>query len=450
MEAQEQFNHMIYIDKEQCIGCSHCVRVCPTQALRVWRGKAVLDDNKCVDCGDCERVCPVSAIQVRDDFKHQEKSNYRVALIPAVFWGQFNKDIPRSHIKQAIHALGFDEIVEVEESVEALSHQLQDYVNHHKKEKLISSFCPAIVRLIQTRFPELVSSIAHLKSPVELTATHISRYLRQEEGDDFDFQIFYITPCAAKAAAIKNSIDEKPLIHGSVNMDLFFNQINKVLNSPKNFVDSELKDQLSPKSIGWSLRGGESQSLNANSLSIDGMNHCIEFLENIDKEDFKDIDFLELKACDQGCAGGILNPQNRFLCVESLRSRARHNAKFEKNNPELDLETADFEIDEIEEKSVLALDSNPAQALKMMNKTRRLMCYLPGFDCGACGAPTCKALAEDVAKGNAILSHCVFMQRQMEKHHQLSPSHAFNIIESIWGKDRLDKDCNKKGAINDH
>jgi iron only hydrogenase large subunit-like protein len=450
MEAQEQFNHMIYIDKEECIGCSHCVRVCPTQALRVWRGKATLDNNKCVDCGDCERVCPVSAIQVKDDFKDQEKQYYRVALIPAVFWGQFPKDIPPSHIKQAVHRLGFDEIVEVEESVEALSRQLQDYVNHHKKEKLISSFCPAIVRLIQTRFPELVSSIAHLKSPVELTAKHISRYLRMEEGDNYKFEIFYITPCAAKAAAIKNSTDETPLIHGSINMDLFFNQINRVLNSSKNFVDSEMKDHLSPKSIGWSLRGGESQFLNANSLSIDGMNHCIEFLENIDKEDFKDIDFLELKACDQGCAGGILNPQNRFLCVESLRSRAKKNSVFEQNIPVLELKKVDFEIAEIEEKSVLALDSNPAQALKMMNKTRRLMCYLPGFDCGACGAPTCKALAEDVAKGNAILSHCVFMQRQMEKHHQLSPSHAFNIIETIWGKDRLDKDCNKKGAINDH
>ena len=449
MEAKEQFNHMIFIDKEQCIGCSHCVRVCPTQALRVWRGKATLDDSKCVDCGDCERVCPVSAIQVKDDFKNQEKSNYRVALIPAVFWGQFPKDIFRAHIKQSIHALGFNEIVEVEESVELLSRQLQNYVNHHQKEKLISSFCPAIVRLIQTRFPELVSSIAHLKSPVELTATHITRNLKQEEGEDFDFQIFYVTPCAAKAAAIKNSNDEKPLIHGSINMDLFYNQVNKILNSRKDFVNAEFKDHLSPKSIGWSLRGGESQYLDAHSLSIDGMNHSIEFLENIDKEDFKDIDFLELKACDQGCAGGILNPQNRFLCVESLRSRAKEN-ETQNIKPELLLKEDDFQIDEIEERSVLALDSNPSKALKMMNKTRRLMCYLPGFDCGACGAPTCKSLAEDVAKGDAILSHCVFMQRQMEKHHQLSPSHAFNIIENIWGKDRLDKDCNKKGAINDY
>lgn len=450
MIVNEQFNHMIYIDKEQCIGCSHCVRVCPTQALRVWRGKAVLDDNKCVDCGDCERVCPVMAIKVKDDFADREKKSHRVALLPSVFWGQFTGDVPRSHIKQAIHSLGFDDIVEVEESVEALSHQLQNYVDHHKCEKIISSFCPAIVRLIQTRFPELVSSVAHLKSPVELTAMHVSRALKQEKGEDFDFQIFYVTPCAAKAAAIKNNHEDEHLIHGSINMNLFFNQVNQQLNSDIEFSDEEDVDELSPKSIGWSLRGGESQYLNARSLSIDGMNHSIEFLENIDKEDFKDIDFLELKACDQGCAGGILNPQNRFLCVESLRSRAIENESCKDQSLELLLEEEDFEINEIEEQSVLALDSNPAKALKMMNKTRRLMCYLPGFDCGACGAPTCKALAEDVAKGDAILSHCVFMQRQMEKHHQLSPSHAFNIIETIWGKDRLDKDCNKKGAINDH
>jgi iron only hydrogenase large subunit-like protein len=448
MIRNEEFNHTIYIDKDQCIGCSHCVRVCPTEALRVWRGKAALNEEKCVDCGDCERVCPVKAIHVRDDYNYPKDQTYRVALIPSVFWGQFAADVSRSSIYTAISNLGFSEVFEVEESVEMLSDELQKYVDQHKSEKIISSFCPAIVRLIQTRFPELVSSIAHLKSPVELSALHIQRKLKDQFKEKDDFQIFYITPCAAKAAAIKNDT-EVHLITASINMNLFFNQVNAQLKIIGDKVGQEKPEQLSPKSIGWSLRGGESQFLNARSLSIDGMNHCIKFLENIDKEDFKNIDFLELKACDQGCAGGILNPQNRFLCVESLRSRAKK-SKTQYIKAELLLKKGDFEIDEIEEKSVLALDSNPSKALKMMNKTRRLMCYLPGFDCGACGAPTCKALAEDVAKGDAILSHCVFMQRQMEKHHQLSPSHAFNIIETIWGKDRLDKDCNKKGAINDY
>lgn len=452
MIKNEVFNHMITIEEDRCIGCSHCVRVCPTEALRVWRGKALLDDPKCVDCGDCERVCPVKAIIVKEEYQqiHQEEK-IQMALLPAVFWGQFSADISRSRILKAIKRLGFSYVFEVEESVEFLSHEMEDYLEERKGQKIISSFCPAVIRLIQTRFPELVSNIAHLKSPVDLSALHIARKIKAEKGEKVDYQLFYVTPCAAKAAAIKNAHDEEENpITGSINMDVFYNKVTQLLQGPESMEQEEIEDVLSSKSIGWSLRGGESNLLPGRSLSIDGMQHTIEFLDNIDKEDFREIDFLEFKACDQGCAGGILNPQNRFLCVESLKNRAKINDAKQTPLPELLLEKKDVEINEIEEMSVLALDDNPSQALKMMNKTRRMMCYLPGFDCGACGAPTCKALAEDVAKGNAILSHCVFMQREMEKHHRLSPEHAFNIIETIWGKDRLDKDCNKKGAINDH
>ena len=455
MDKEILFDHFIKIDHALCTGCSHCVRICPTEALRVWRGKAILDETKCVDCGDCIRVCPVDAIGVEQhEIEERQKNQKKIALIPSVFWGQFSADIKRGSIYSAIKSLGFDDIFEVEESVECLSKELEEYVNKRKGIKTISSFCPAIIRLLQTRFPELVASIAHLKSPVELTALNISRRMKQKYGESVSLNLFYISPCAAKAAAIQNAESEmKFSIKGSINMDIFYNKVNQQLQLNEGAVYNEIPDTLSPKSVSWSLRGGESAHLTARSLSIDGMNPSIEFLENIDKEDFKDIDFIELKACDQGCAGGILNPQNKFLCVESLKNRAAKNSE-PKDYPTTDCEQTlckeDYQLNEIKEMSVLALDVNPAKALKMMNKTRRLMCYLPGFDCGACGAPSCKALAEDVAKGNAILSHCVFMQRQMEKHHRLSPEHAFNIIESIWGKDRLDKDCNKKGAINDY
>ena len=37
----------------------------------------------------------------------------------------------------------------------------------------------------------------------------------------------------------------------------------------------------------------------------------------------------------------------------------------------------------------------------------------------------------------------------MEKHSKLSGEHALKIIEKIWGKNRLDKDCKKKGAADE-
>ena len=67
------------------------------------------------------------------------------------------------------------------------------------------------------------------------------------------------------------------------------------------------------------------------------------------------------------------------------------------------------------------------------------MTYFPGFDCGACGAPGCRNLAEDIVRGKASISHCLFVQRVMEKNYKLSPDQAFVVIEKIWGRNRLNK-----------
>ena len=98
---------------------------------------------------------------------------------------------------------------------------------------------------------------------------------------------------------------------------------------------------------------------------------------------------------------------------------------------------------------MITLHENMETALKRMQRVRRLMCYLPGIDCGACGSPNCQSLAEDVVRNEAYLSNCVFIQRMMEKNRKLSNEHAFRIIEKTWGKSRLDKDCYKKGAKNE-
>ncbi|MBC7319639.1 4Fe-4S binding protein, partial [bacterium] len=52
---------MIKINRELCKGCIDCIRVCPTEALRVRQGKAILLEDRCIDCGECITVCPEHA-----------------------------------------------------------------------------------------------------------------------------------------------------------------------------------------------------------------------------------------------------------------------------------------------------------------------------------------------------------------------------------------------------
>ena len=74
------------------------------------------------------------------------------------------------------------------------------------------------------------------------------------------------------------------------------------------------------------------------------------------------------------------------------------------------------------------------------------MCYLPGIDCGACGAPDCLTLAEDIVQGKADISHCVFLLQDMVRRGAVSKEKADKITSKIWGDKRFDKDCTKRGA----
>ena len=65
-------------------------------------------------------------------------------------------------------------------------------------------------------------------------------------------------------------------------------------------------------------------------------------------------------------------------------------------------------IDPIKPRSILKLDENMAEAMKKMEKVNRIMQLLPMVDCGICGAPTCQALAQDIAQGEGSISAMYF------------------------------------------
>ncbi len=93
-------------------------------------------------------------------------------------------------------------------------------------------------------------------------------------------------------------------------------------------------------------------------------------------------------------------------------------------------------VDPVYPRDGLLLDEDMEKALIKLQRIERLMTYFPGFDCGACGAPGCRNLAEDIVRGKASISHCVFVQRVMEKNYKLSPDQAFVVIEKIWGQEQ--------------
>lgn len=452
MEKQKEklfFHHALKFQQDLCIGCTHCMTVCPTRAIRVRNGKAVLIENRCIDCGECYKACPVSAITVeQDDFADILKFKARVALIPGVLIGQFPSRISAGTIYAALLKIGFTHVYEVENTVGFV---LAGYLREKEENKLkpmISSFCPAVIRLIQKRYPALTANILRVKPPIDMSALYYRKKLEFMGFKKEETGIFYVTPCAAKIADIKSISGQKASeINGVINMKFLFNRIYKVLSDHPDLKPEDInQEMLSREGILWSLTTGEIANMKGRALAIDGIHNVTEFLEKLENEEMEPVDFLELRACDQSCAGGILISGNRFLTVERLNKRALNfppvvnKSLYLKNAPE------DDKIEEILPESMEKLDENITKAMKKMEQKRRLMCYLPGFDCAACGAPDCSTLAEDIVMGKAKISHCIFMQMNMQKSKKLSLDHAVQITEEVWGKGRLEKNCNKIGA----
>ncbi|MDM8159429.1 [Fe-Fe] hydrogenase large subunit C-terminal domain-containing protein [Labilibaculum sp. K2S] len=450
------FYHALKVVEEVCIGCTHCMNVCPTSAIRVKNGIADINKNACVDCGECLNSCPVNAIIVeQDDFSQIFHYKQRVALLPTVLLGQFPDDISEKQIYSVILELGFTHVYEVDETADILTEVTKTYMQkHHQERPFISSFCPAIVRLIQVKFPALVEHIIHLKPVIDISAIFYREKLKNEGFSDDEVGIFYVTPCAAKIAAVKSPVGEdKSFIDGVINMDFIY---NKVLLSIKQNKSKELKYELnkhiSRRSIGWTLTNGEASQYSGRCLAIDEIHNVIEVLEKLENEEITDVDFIELRACDHSCAGGVLTTENRFLAIERLRKRADW---YHRNKPII-LEKKEIEeyrpyllenisIKSIEPRSILSLDTDMMEAMKKMEKINRILKVLPSIDCGACGAPRCQALAEDVVQGKAKMTQCVFLQKMLTKEGLITPQESFDISENTWGVKRFEKK-----NINDH
>jgi len=443
------FYHALKVDEELCYGCSHCMKVCPTEAIRVWNGKAVIDDNQCIDCGECYRACPVNAIYVHeDDFDSIFKYTYRVALIPSVLIGQFPDEIEPTQVYSVLHEIGFTHVFEVERAVEILNEAIVEYQEKTDLElPVISSFCPAIIRLVQVKFPSLVDNILKLGTPSDIAARFYRKKLMDEGIAKEEIGIFYITPCAAKIAAIKSPVgEEKSVVTGAINLSSIYNRIFKqIKRGTDNSCIVPESTELYDFEVLWTLTRGESSRVKGRTLAIDGIHNVTEFLEMVENEKVNGVDFLECRACHEGCAGGILNPANRFLIVERMKKRVVKNHQktgeivpsgINEYQPYL---RSRMNLGKVVPRSMMMLDSDMAQAMKKMKKAAKIRGQLPGIDCGACGAPTCHALSEDIVKGNATLSHCVFVQKVLMKNNEINMETAFAIIDKIWGENKVVK-----------
>ncbi|MCL2865311.1 MAG: 4Fe-4S dicluster domain-containing protein [Lachnospiraceae bacterium] len=410
----DKFVCSVRLEEELCKGCINCIKHCPTQAIRVHKGKARIIDRFCIDCGRCVRYCPHHAkVADYDPISIISKYKYVVALPAPALYAQFQNLNNVDYVLNALLRLGFDDVYEVSAAAELVSHASREFLKKHKNQgTFISSACPSVIRLIRVKFPTLLPRLLPIKAPVEVAAEIAKeRAITQTGLAPEDIGIIFISPCPSKVSYVKYPLG---LEKSTINHAVAIKDIYPLLLPHMNMKESQLKplSHSGRIGLGWGNAGGEVSGLLTDSyLSADGITNIIRVLEDLEDEKIYSMKFVELSACSGGCVGGILNVENPYLAAHKTQ-RLKKYQPVSKNRAEHNPELKDiFWEEKIEYEPVFRLGNNFRESLNMLQEVEKLVKLFPGFDCGSCGAPTCQTLAEDIVRGDAQINNCIHLLR---------------------------------------
>ncbi len=410
--------HSVRMDKDKCVGCMNCIKRCPTEAIRVRNGKANIIKEKCIDCGKCISVCPHHAKYAdRESLTNIVRFKHRVALPAPALYGQFNNLDDVNYILCGLKELGFDDVFEVSRAAEIVSQITREKIKNNKTCKpLISSACPAVCRLIRVSYPTLLPQLLDMNAPMEIAAMLAREEAVKKTGlDPKETGIFFITPCPAKITAIKNPLTlDSPVIDGAVAIkDIYPVLVQRMGKLRKNDENIEHLQHSGKIGVSWATSGGESAALLCdNYLAADGIENVKAILNEVEDEKLNGMDFIELNSCTCGCVGGSLTAENPFIAKRRLQMLRKYLpvscVKYEDNPEDTGIL---YWQKEPQANNIRRLSDNLKDAMRIMSEINELETKLPKLDCGTCGAPSCKALAEDIVRGFANIHDCMFCTR---------------------------------------
>lgn len=415
------YEHSVQLDSNKCTGCTTCLRHCPTEAIRIKDGHAVINQERCIDCGECIRVCPHKAKKaVCGKLDAMKRFKWKIALPAPTLYGQFDNLDDVDFVLDGLLKIGFDDVYEVSKAAELVSAYTRLYLKTDGiKTPVISSACPVVVRLIGLRFPSLNDNLLRMLPPMEVAARLARERAKEKhpELQDEDIGVCFITPCPAKASYVKNGFaDYKSQVDEVVSIsDIYFLLINEM----KHGSDIETLSESGMIGIGWASSGGEATAIfNEDYLAADGIENVIHVLDQVENGNIPPLKFIELNACTGGCVGGVLTMQNPFIAKARLQSLRRYlpvSQNFLSPDEEKYIPESYFFNELPVYNPISRLSDSMAESMRMMADIQKIREELPGIDCGSCGAPTCRAFAEDIVRKNAVIDDCLLCRFKKEK-----------------------------------
>lgn len=384
---------------DKCILCGDCVRMCEEiQSMGVlgfaYRGsrikvtpafEASLSESECVNCGQCAAVCPTGAIVVKNETEELWSLLYNPAkrvvaqIAPAVRvslgeeFGLPAGEVVTGKVVAALKKLGFDEVYDTSLAADLTvleeSHEFMERLKKGTALPLFTSCCPAWVRYVETKHPDLLPHISTCRSPQQMFGALIKEHFRTAKDEDSkDTVVVSIMPCTAKKA---EAARPEYTINGERDVDLVITtqELATMIREAGilfNELDSEALDMPFGLSSGagilFGATGGVAEAVlrkcygpkNSETLKqmafsgvrgmegikeisveledrvlnfaiVHGLKNATDLLESIRKGK-KHYDFVEVMACPGGCIGGAGQPLPFDSRIKEMRAKGIYQA----------------------------------------------------------------------------------------------------------------------------
>lgn len=381
----------IQVKQGFCKNCYACIRACEVKATSIRSGQASIIDDDCLSCGDCLAHCPQKAREIRSDSEIVRNLLKGVtpiwaSLAPAAAVGKYSLLEWETMLKRA----GFA-------GVSLTSWGAVPVAAAYNEAALrggwvLSTACPAAVKLVCRFFPTLTSRLAPVASPMLthaawLKATHKAK-------------VVFIGPCAAKKTEAMQSTH--------IAAALTFAEILPMLSETSTSLDREhVSTSFSSQGLmHFPLPAGLSSSVEVPVLAIDGVSDLWGFLGRVARGETTPQGIVEMSACRGSCLGGPA-----AFCREiTLAERRASLVTVQEGRVHAALPLRTHFIPQPSSRRGPS-DTAVADVLYLLGKADPANEY----NCGACGYHTCREKAIAVVNGRAELEMCLpYMRTKAE------------------------------------
>ena len=389
-------NEYLRLKKSNCKNCYKCIRQCPVKSIKFQDNQAHIVEDECILCGQCFVVCPQNAKEIRNDTDAVKKLISTGRPVYASVAPSFVANYPGMSIagmEKALKRLGFAGAEETAVGATSVKTMYDRMCESGEQDVIISSCCHTVNLLIRKYYPQALSCLAPVLSPMQ---AHCKSLRERHEG----CAAVFIGPCISKK-------DEAAQYPGIVDYALTFEELTEWLGSAGITLQPEPdaieggKARLFPVT-GGILRSMELDAKDYSYITVDGIDNCIRALKDICEGNMNKC-FIEMSACAGSCIGGP-------AMDKPGRNYVRGTAAVNEYAPE-----SDFDIPE-PDKAALAKEHFFTGAHKAMPGSKAIEEILrqtgktkpdDELNCGCCGYNTCRDKAIAVLNGKAEISMCL-------------------------------------------